>query len=142
MRWRLVLAVFALSPSACGFGPAADFEVPITRGSAETWTLLINDDSGLVTGGRSAEAPRSEPNDGVVAFPDHREVEIGWTGGACEHRPRMQISGDVDRLRIDVYNPRDAFTLSCPSIGILLRVRLSLTEPVDTDAIDLEVHYE
>src|SRR5687768_2818827 len=78
--------------------------VPLEPGQWGQHTLLVYDDSGLVTAARSADRQRGAVGDGVVAFPERNELEIGWTGGACSHRPTLTVQGDTSALQLSLAN--------------------------------------
>ena len=141
-------AAFAIGAvvMACSSVEPADFEVPLISPGGDPYTLLVYDDSNLVSGGRPIEWQAASQIDDVLAFPDRREIEVGWTGGACQHKPSLEISGNATHLRIDVFNPSDPnwlpfLPIGCPAVGVPLRVSLSLTEPVQEIAVDVQVHY-
>jgi hypothetical protein len=108
--------------------------------------LLVYDGSGLVTAARSADRQPGAVGDGVVAFPERNELEIGWTGGACSHRPTLTVTGDASALHLSLANPDDPqplpfLPIGCPAVGIPLAATISLHEPVAQDAVSIEVNY-
>ena len=132
---------------ACGSGQPPDLVVPLETNAVGDWQLLVFDDSGLVTGGRSVAVRPGERSDGVVAFPDRRELEMTWTGGACSHSPTLVVDGDPVKLRLTVRNPDDPnwlpfLPIGCPSAGVPLTVTLVVSEPVQQDALEIEVVYQ
>lgn len=119
--------------------------VDLAQNDFGRFVLLVYDASGLVTGGRPAQS-RPGASGAVTAVPERQELEVAWTGGACSHQPTLEVSGDSSALRLVVRNPQDPqllpfLPMACPAVGILLRVTLSLTEPVEQDAIGIEVSY-
>ena len=81
--------------------------------------------------------------DGVVALPERQELEIGWTGGACAHRPTLHVTGDPASLRLVISNPPEPQLpfVSCPAVGISLAVTLSVSQPVAQGAVEFDVSY-
>lgn len=132
----LMLAVIACAPFAPG-----SLVVPLASNEWGEFALHVYDASGFVVSGRAAEPRPTNGTDEVFAVPERREVEIAWTGGACSHRPTLVVTGNSLGLRLVVRNPHDETLLpiSCPSVGIALRVVLSLNQAVAQDAITLEV---
>lgn len=142
----VVALAAAMVAAACGSIGNPDFQVPIASPSGDSYTLLVYDDTGLVTGARSAPWDRAASSDRAVAHPETQEVDINWTGGACHHQPTLEISGQATHLRLEVRNPSDPqwlpfLPVACPAVGVPLRVILSLSEPVQPIAADLEVLY-
>jgi hypothetical protein len=120
--------------------------VPLEPSDWGQHTLLIYDDSRLVTAARSAQRQPGAAREGVTAFPERNKLEIGWTGGACSHRPTLIVTGDASALRLTVANPDDPQALpflpiACPAVGIPLAATISLREPVAQDAVSIEVNY-
>lgn len=147
MRNSLAVA-FALSTvvQACGVGPAPDFAAPFAVESWGGYEVLVYDDSGLVTGASAASAWFPDPSGDVVAHPDAKEVQVGWLGGACSHRPTIHITGNATDLEIAIGNPSDPqlipfLPVSCPAVGIPMVVTLLLSESVEQDAVDVAVNY-
>ena len=136
-------AILSLALVACTPFVAPSLVVPLGTNDWGDFALLVYDDSGLVTSGRAAERRPSMASDEVIALPERQELDIGWTGGACSHRPTLQLSGDSSALRLVIRNPNDEKLLpvSCPAVGIPLWVTLSLSEAVAQDALALEVSY-
>ncbi len=131
---------------ACGSVGTPDLVVPLETMAQGDWELLVYDDSGLVAGARSAQLQPGIQRDDVIAFPDKRELEIGWIGGACSHRPTLEVAGDSAHLRLELRNPSDPqllpfLPIACPAVGIPLRVTISLNQPVQQIAADVEVLY-
>jgi hypothetical protein len=145
-RNAAVVALAATVAASCGSIGNPDFQVPITSPGGDSYTLLVYDDSGLVTGARSAPWDRAAPSNTAVAQPETQEVDINWTGGACHHQPTLEVSGQAMHLRLEVRNPSDPqwlpfLPIACPAVGVPLRIILSLSEPVQPIATDLEVIY-
>jgi hypothetical protein len=110
--------------------------------------LRIYDETRLVTAGQSTAWSRPEfgASEYAIAFPDMPEIEIGWTGGACEHNPTLHVAGGPGQLLLTIANPVDPnwvpfLPIGCPAVGIPLALRLTMSEPVEQDALRLEVHW-
>ena len=136
-------AALALTMLGCASAPSGG--VPLESNEWGEYSLTVEDASGLVTAVRGADGPPGAP-DGAVALPEQREVQLRWIGGACSHRPVLEVSGSSDDLRLAISNPPDPqplpfLPISCPAVGVPLGAVLTLSEPVDQDAIGLEVTY-
>jgi hypothetical protein len=150
-RIRLVAALFlavAVSAvlAACSPGPAAELQVALSHPGTEAYTLIVDDESGLLTGATSRDRLAGDPTDSVLAFPDRNELELYWLGGACSHKPTLKITGDASALLLEVSNPQDPqwlpfLTGPCPAVGVPLLVVLSLSEPVAVDHVSVVENY-
>lgn len=139
------LIVLAALLHACAT-TAPDFSVPLGNQGFGDHQVDVFDSTGLVTGARAETLPPGEPRGEVVAHPERLELQIGWLGGACSHRPTVLISGTAEALRITVTNPNDPqplpfLPIACPAVGIPMGVTLSLTRPVEQDAVGVEVQW-
>jgi hypothetical protein len=137
---RLALAMVLVV--ACG-APRPTFTVPLEIDWDGAFELLIYDASGLATGAQQADNVSFELH-AVTARPQESELDISWLGGACSHRPTVQISGTAEALRIELANPADVnlipfLPIACPAVGLPFAVTLSLSAPVAQEAISLEV---
>lgn len=146
LRLAVVLVATLAMPIGCASEPAPTLEVQLTSPGGDAYTLRVYDESGLVTAGQSAEWRRTGPSDSVIAFPETRQLEVGWLGGACHHAPTLTVIGSTSHLSLTVTNPDDPnwlpfLPIGCPSVGVPLTVTLTLTEPVEQDAVDIEVVY-
>jgi hypothetical protein len=108
--------------------------------------LIVDDESGLLTGATSRDRLAGDPTDSVLAFPDRNELELYWLGGACSHKPTLKITGDASALLLEVSNPQDPqwlpfLTGPCPAVGVPLLVVLSLSEPVAVDHVSVVENY-
>jgi hypothetical protein len=134
----------ALLAVSCAVGVAPpSLVVPLGRNDFGDYTLVVYDDTGLVTAGRANEQPPRRGTSGVVASPERRELELAWIGGACAHRPTLRVSGTSASLQLALSNtpePQLPF-VGCPAVGLPFAVTLSLTEPVADGAAILEVTY-
>jgi hypothetical protein len=132
-----VLLVAGCAARALPYPPT--LSVPLPENEFGTFQLDIYDDSGLVLSGR----PGDQVLGGfaavdVVAIPERSELLITWTGGACGHRPFVEIRGTSEDLRLVVApNPAEysLAPVSCPAIGIVSSATLSLAEPVSQENI-------
>lgn len=142
----LKIALLTATVLACSGVVPPSFVVPLRPNEWGDYALLVYDGSGLVTNARAAERrPGVAPQD-VIAAPDRMELEVGWTGGACSHRPILEITGNSDALRLVIANPNDPqplpfLPISCPAVGVPLRVTLLLNDPVTQEAVSVEVTY-
>lgn len=141
-RTRALALAAVLVAASCGSaGPPPSLVAPLGTNDFGQYALLVYDDSGLVTGGRALHQGPGRHLSGVVAFPERQELEIGWTGGACAHRPTLRLSGTSASLRLVISNPTEPQLpfVGCPAVGIPFAITLSLAEPVAQDAVVLEV---
>ena len=146
MSGRALAGLIAIACVACASPVGPPLVVPLDRNEWGGYTLLVYDDSGLVTAARSAQWQPGTASDELIAFPERQELEVGWTGGACSHRPTLKVTGDSSALRLTVGNPNDPqplpfLPIACPAVGVPLRVALSLSEPVAQNAVGIEVVY-
>ena len=137
--FRSAVAVVALlAAAACGAAGPQPLVVPVAANEWGQFTMTVYDESGLVTGAHPKEQ-QPLPND-LVALPDRREIEVGWIGGACAHAAVLRVRGDPLDLGIELAvhdDPQLPFLpIACPAIGIPLRVTLSLSAPVELEAIN------
>ena len=138
-----VVLALAACGAACSPAPAVPLIVPIAHESWGDYLVRVYDDSGLVLGARPS-GQRGVRD--FAAFPDERRLEINWMGGACSHGPTVSISGTAERLDVVVDNPADPqwlpfLPVTCPAVGVPLGVNISLSEPVQQDAVGLSVNY-
>jgi hypothetical protein len=145
-RWSALALLLALIGASCGLGLALpSHTVPLGANDWGDYELLVYDQSGLVVGGGALRRDeRAQLDlDGLVALPERKELEIGWIGGACSHRPTLHVSGSATSLRLVLRNPPDErfFPVACPAVGIPLAVVLSVAEPVTQQHVTLEVQH-
>ena len=142
-RWRAWFQVLALvGASACSTPlPAPTLAVPLSNSGWGEFVLHVYDDTGLITGARQNEQPAAG-GETVTAFPERQELELVWAGGACAHRPILNVTGDAAQLRLELEpgpsDPQLPF-LSCPAVGIRLGVTLALSAPVSQPAVTIQV---
>lgn len=146
MKLLVLVVAFAAMAWACGSTKPPDLQVPLTSPGGDLYTLSIHDVTGLVTAAHSADWRREAPSEDVTAFPERNELEVTWTGGACQHGPTIQVSGGPSALQLIVNNPDDPnwlpfLPIGCPAVGIPLTVVLTLAVPVQQDAVTLEVQW-
>ncbi|MEP7378727.1 MAG: hypothetical protein ABI725_04105 [Chloroflexota bacterium] len=142
--WGLI--VIAAMALACGSTEPPDLQVPLTSGGGEAYTLLVYDATGLVTDVRNLGWQPGEPTDGAFAFPERQQVEIHWIGGACAHRPTLEITGNASDLLVTVTNPADPnflpfLPIGCPAVGIPLAVTISMSQPIQQQDVGMTEHY-
>lgn len=143
-RLAAMLALAALLQACASVAP--DFTVPLGDQGFGDHQVDVFDPTGLVTGAKAEMLPPGDPHGEVVAHPDRMELQIGWLGGACSHRPTIQIGGTAAALRITITNPNDPqpipfLPIACPAVGIPMGVTLTLTQPVEQDAVEVEVQW-
>jgi hypothetical protein len=131
-----VLVALATSVIACSGTPT--LSIPMDLNWSGDFEAQVFDHTGLVTGGR--QLPFSEwHSEGATADPEHSEIDVTWTGGACSHHPTVTLSGSKDALSIRVTNPSDSiFPVACPAVGLLAGITLELSEPVSGEALRFE----
>lgn len=104
--------------------------------------MRVFDQSGLVTGARRASTSSTFLNQDATADPDKSELTVRWMGGVCHLGPAISVSGTAQALHVFVQPDADAGLPQfgdCPAVGIVLGVTLTLSVPVEQDAITLEV---
>lgn len=144
MTWRLCLSVVLLvSASACSTAlPAPTLAVQLSHSGAGDFVLHVYDDTGLITAARQNEKP--PVGDLITAFPERQELDLVWTGGACAHRPILNVTGDAAQLRLELRpgpsDPQLPF-FACPAVGIPLGVTFTLSAAVPQAALTLQVVY-
>jgi hypothetical protein len=139
----LILAAVVL---ACAATETPDHQVPLTSPGGEAYNLLVFDETDLVTGGESAVWRRDAPSESVTTLPDAHQLEVQWTGGACEHTPTLRVTGGPGAVHFIVNNPEDPnwlpfLPVACPAVGVPLTVKLTFSLPVQPDPVPLEVHW-
>jgi len=132
-----VLVVAGCAARALPYPPT--LSVPLPENEFGTFQLDVYDYSGLVLGGKSGDQTLGTfvPVD-VIAMPESSELQITWTGGACSHRPFVEIRGTSGDLRLVVAPSPVEYSLApvaCPAIGIGSSATLSLAEPVSQESI-------
>ena len=142
VMWFVLIATVSIVAGCSSVG-APDLVVPLETTAVGDWQLLVYDDSGLLTDARSAPVRPGDRQDGAIASPDGRELEINWTGGACSHRPTLQVTGSSTNLRLEMRNLSEPqlLPLACPAAGLRLQVTIELSEPVAQTAVAFEVRY-
>ncbi len=113
--------------------------IPLPENGFGQFELWVYGDSGLVTGGRAnAAAARGAWELEVIAFPESNELEVAWMGGACSHRPVLGVTGDATSLRLELTPSPIEWTFfpqGCPAVGLFFSVTITLSAPVEQDAI-------
>lgn len=137
----LVLALLAAGCEA--LPPGNVLETPAGHDLGD-FTLRVVDQSSLVVSIRSERFDPPIARDAEArAFPERRELEVGWLGGACHFRPTLTVAGTAEALHLTLEpdaGPGLPFFASCPAVGIFFGLTLTLSVPVDQAAITLEVN--
>jgi hypothetical protein len=128
---------------ACG-APQPTLVVPMEIDWEGDFAALIFDSTGLVTGGRYRDAGDGPwPGGAAFARPERNEIDIAWIGGACTHHPTVSLTGTANDLAIKVRTPSDPGPIpfvpiekDCPLIGLPMGVTLTLSAPVEQQAIN------
>jgi hypothetical protein len=148
MSWLNRVAIFAclLSVAGCAAGELPyppTLKIPLPDNEWGKFTLLVYDETGLVTGGqsgRAAAANGAQPS-AVTADPERNELVVEWTGGACSHLPYLRLRGNANNLDLVIAPAPIEISLSpaiqCPAVGILETVTLTLTQPVEQAAVEI-----
>ena len=118
--------------------------VPLPENEFGSFQLDVYDNTGLVNGGVSGPQNLGgvQPVE-AIAVPDRSELVISWIGGACSHRPYLEVRGDAQDLDLVIAPQPFEMSLApvaCPAVGILSEVTLTLAEPVEQDSITLTEH--
>ena len=139
-----MLLVVAFAIGCGGLFPPSEptFEVH-NPGGHRDFTLRVVDLSGLVTAARDADTfPPATADAQATIGPGNNDLTIRWIGGACHFAPTVTVSGTTESLHLLLEpdaGPGLPFFASCPAVGILFGVTITLTMPVEQDAITLEV---
>ena len=133
----MVLLVAGCAARALPYPPT--LTLPLPENEFGTFQLDVYDESGLVQEGQAGEQVLGGfvPVD-VIAMPERSELLITWTGGACAHRPFVEIRGTSADLRVVVSPNPVEYSLApvaCPAIGIVSSATLTLSEPVTQENI-------
>jgi len=133
----MVLLVIGCDP----FAAAPSFTVAVP--DHEDFKMNVFDRSGLVT---AARAPLRSTQQGldaeVTADPANNELTLRWLGGVCHFGPAITVSGTAAALHLLLEpdaGPGLPFFASCPAAALLFGLTLTLTEPVEQDAVSVEV---
>jgi hypothetical protein len=135
--------VAALVVASCSLGAAPTLTIPLDIPWGPGFSVLVFDTSRLVAGGR--QLPANNAGDfmsAAIAHPERNEIDINWTGGACTHHPTVSLTGTANDLAIKVGTPSDPGPIpfipiekDCPLIGLFMGVTLTLSAPVEQQAI-------
>jgi len=113
--------------------------IPLPENEWGRFQLDVYDDTGLVVGGVSGDQTLGgHIPAGVTAIPERNELVINWTGGACGHRPFVNLRGNATNLDVTIApDPLEIglAPVSCPAIGIISSATLTLSEPVAQENI-------
>lgn len=113
--------------------------VPLPENDFGEFELWVYEELGLVTGGRAnPEARQGSADFEVTAHPERNELDVAWIGGACAHRPTLSVTGGQDALRLELRPAPIEWSLTpldCPAVGLLFGVTLTLSAPVEQDAV-------
>lgn len=141
-RWLVSLAA-ALFVLGCGGIPPTPptHQVELAQNSFGRFVLLVYDDTGLVTDAVVTVERNADPlNAAADAHPERNEIFLSWWGGACAHGPKLAVKGDASELSLELdVSPLElsAVPVDCPAIGLFFDVTLTLSEPVEQDALSL-----
>jgi len=117
--------------------------IQLNRNQFGDFTLLVYDSTSLVLAGMAADAGEGVIEPRVIAEPADSRLRLTWLGGACSHRPTLTVQGDLEQLRLVLDpDPPDNWLplpVSCPAVGLTFTVTVALSEPVEQDAIELEL---
>jgi hypothetical protein len=141
---RAIAYLALLVVAGCGFGgPHPTIVIPMGTNAFGDYATFVYDETGLVTSGQVLVRPPAADVEGVVAVPERSQLEIRWLGGACAHRPTVHLTGNANALSIVVANPADPQLLpgpvACPAVGIRFGITLSLSMPVQQDAVSIDL---
>jgi hypothetical protein len=142
------MVFMVMSLAACSAFPSRtpSLVVPLAANDFGEFKLLVYDETGLVTDGHSVGQPgQGSGGPEAIARPELGELEVMWTGGACADQPTLTLTGDASRLRLVLEPAPMHWTIlpvSCPAVGLIFGVTLSLNSPVEQDALTLEVRQE
>ena len=143
VKASLVVCLFVIAGCAAGELPyPPNMTIPLPENEWGKFALLVYDESGLVTAGESAGANvnGAEPTS-VTAEPEHRQLVVSWTGGACSHQPYLRLRGNAQNLDLVIAPAPVEISLTpaiqCPAVGILETVTLTLSEPVAQAAVEI-----
>ena len=140
---RVLLLAVAVLVAACAAIPttAPTHIVELDQNfNGEQFILRVYDDSGLVTSAASAAAHEAPQDAQAIADPGRDEIALSWTGGACNHNPRLGVKGDATALMLELDVSPLEFSLvpvDCPAIALRFDVTLTLSESVQQDALTL-----
>jgi len=143
-RIAVATVVASLVFSACAAHPLPyppTLVIPLPENEWGRFQLDVYDDTGLVIGG----VPGDQTLGGhvpaaVTAIPEHNEIVINWTGGACGHRPYAHLRGSATNLEIEIApDPLEVglAPVSCPAVGIISSATLTLSAPVEQENISV-----
>src|SRR5687768_11088521 len=142
-RLPAVLVAVAVLASCSGARPPIP-PTHVVALPANEWgqfALDVYDSTGLLTEGRALEAAGQGAGDAsVVARPELSEIGVAWVGGACSHRPILNIRGEVTDLQLEIVPSPAEFNLApvaCPAVGILFGATLTLAQPVEQAAVTI-----
>jgi hypothetical protein len=118
--------------------------VPLPDNDFGSFALNVYDDTGLVVAGQASDEGLGGSSDpAVAAIPERSVLVLGWTGGACSHRPYLEVRGDAQSLDLAIAPEPFEMSLApvqCPAVGIPFEVTLTLSEPVEQANIELTEH--
>jgi hypothetical protein len=141
----LAISALAAAVTACGslFPPAERvFDAAIPELS--DFTLRVVDESGLVVSMRSMrfDPPLNGVDAEARAFPDRNELQVGWIGGMCNHRPTLTVTGSSGALHLNLEvnaGPGPSPFTACSATGYYFGMTVALNQPVQQDSITLVV---
>jgi len=109
----------------------------------QEFTINVFDRSGLVTAARApVRSTRQSLDAEATADPANHELTLRWFGGVCHFGPAVTVSGTAAALHLLLEpdaGPGLPFFASCPAAGLEFGLTLTLAEPVEQDAVSVEV---
>ena len=139
-----LLLVCALVVAGCAAGELPfppTLTVPLPDNDFGKFSLLVYDETGLVTGGHAEDPPDAPASAEVEARTDSNELVVTWLGGSCSHQPYLRVKGDASALELVIAPAPVEISLTpaiqCPAVGIPQRVTLTLAQPVEQAAVEI-----
>lgn len=133
----MVVVVVGCDP----FAAAPSLTVPVPEHGE--FVINVFDSSGLVTAARVPVRDTPQGLDAeVTADPANNELTLRWLGGVCHFGPAVTVSGIAAELHVLLEpdaGPGLPFFASCPAAGFFFGLTLTLTEPVQQEAVSVEV---
>ena len=139
MRHRAFGILFAIAVVACGPPAGRLFHTTLTTpDGSHSLPVTLGDQTDLVVGiepGPTEPFPNDEPS--VRTDPaDPKALIVTWMGGACEDESVVVIHPNSDGYDMAV-SPRGGLFASCPAFGISRAIRITTSEPIPIELIDL-----
>jgi len=110
---------------------------PVRVRSGVALVPSIIDRIGIVASCRVVETPLLEPVPNQISVDnpggDQRVIELTWSGAPCGFAVRFTLSRESDGLHLDGKLPD--FGLDCDDMGVVSRLEIVLTEPLDARSI-------